>query len=87
MIIGARLSSDDLIGKILDSEAGPEYEYICLPAIAGEDDMLGRQPGEALWPERIPLSELNDRKNSMTTSSISLAISNGARIGNVWLNL
>jgi predicted phage terminase large subunit-like protein len=69
LIIGARLSSDDLIGKILGSEAGPEYEYICLPAIAGEDDILGRQPGEALWPSRIPLSELNDRKNSMTNSA------------------
>jgi predicted phage terminase large subunit-like protein len=69
LIIGARLSSDDLIGRILESEAGPEYEYISLPAIAGEDDVLGRQPGEALWPERIPLSELNDRKNSMTTSA------------------
>jgi phage terminase large subunit-like protein len=30
---------------------------------------LGRAPGEALWPERIPLSELHDRKNSMTTSA------------------
>jgi hypothetical protein len=69
LIIGARLSSDDLIGRILESDAGSEYTYISLPAVAGEDDVLGRQSGEALWPERIPLSELFDRKNSMTNSA------------------
>jgi hypothetical protein len=27
-------------------------------AIAEKDDILGRQPGEALWPERVPLARL-----------------------------
>jgi len=62
------LSSDDLIGRILDSEAGSEYEYLALPAIAEEQDPLLREPGEALWPERIGLDELNERKTSMTSS-------------------
>lgn len=34
------------------------YEIIRLPAIAEDGDPLGRQPGEALCPERYPLEEL-----------------------------
>ena len=57
--------------------------FACLLS-PGEDDVLGRQPGEALWPERIPLSELNDRKNSMTTSAFVSQFQMAARIGNLW---
>ncbi|HEY4385356.1 MAG TPA: phage terminase large subunit, partial [Ktedonobacteraceae bacterium] len=34
--------------------------YIELPALAYEDDLLGRQPGEVLWEERYPMSRLNE---------------------------
>ena len=71
LLIGARLSSDDLIGRILESDAGSEYEYVALSALAEENDPLGRSQGEALWPERIPVSELNQRKTSMTLSAFT----------------
>ena len=29
-----------------------------LPAIAGDDDPIGRAPGEALWPERFSVEDL-----------------------------
>jgi phage terminase large subunit-like protein len=50
-----------LVGKILsgqDDEDPEPWEVICLPAIAEENDLLGRKPGEALWPERFPVERL-----------------------------
>lgn len=53
-----RWHSDDPIGRLTDPE-NPYYnaklaakiKIINIPAIAEEDDPLGRQPGEALWPD------------------------------------
>jgi predicted phage terminase large subunit-like protein len=53
-----RWHSDDPIGRLTDPES-PYYnrklaekiKIINLPAIAEEDDPLGRQPGEPLWPD------------------------------------
>ena len=36
-----------------------------LPAIAMENDPLGRQPGEPLWPEQKPIEELEQIKREM----------------------
>lgn len=36
-----------------------------LPALAEENDPLGREPGEALWPVKIPAEELHDIKSTM----------------------
>lgn len=49
---------DDLSGRILENE--PEnWTLIDLPALAMSDtDPLGRQPGEALWPEQYDADEL-----------------------------
>lgn len=55
VVIGTRWHPEDLIGKLL---ALGEWPHICLPAIAEENDQLGRSPGEALWPERHPIEEL-----------------------------
>lgn len=52
IIIATRWHSDDLIGRILRDYPG-EWENICLPALAGENDILGRQPNEPLFPERF----------------------------------
>ena len=65
IMIGARLSPTDLCGRILESEDGPNWHVVNLPAIAGEDDVLGREPGEALWPERFGIAELEQRRVSM----------------------
>lgn len=53
VITMARRHEDDLVGRILESEDGPNWTVIRLPALAEEDDPLGRQPGEALCPARF----------------------------------
>lgn len=61
ILIMTRWHEDDLAGRIIaDSrETGEEWEILNLPAIAEENDPLGRQPGEALWPARFPREELD----------------------------
>lgn len=55
IVVGTRWHSDDLIGRL---EATGEWQVLNLPALADTDDPLGRKPGEALWPERFPVEEL-----------------------------
>jgi predicted phage terminase large subunit-like protein len=49
---------DDLPARILASEDGPNWSVLSLPAIAEEGDPIGRQPGEALCPDRFPIETL-----------------------------
>lgn len=63
IIIITRWHEDDIVGRIdnpeyLSPERAKEWIRFDLPAIAGEDDALGRKPGEALWPAWYPLEEL-----------------------------
>jgi len=55
-----RWHEDDLIGRLKAGKfAGYRWETIHLPAVCeDEGDILGRQIGDALWPERIPIEEL-----------------------------
>jgi predicted phage terminase large subunit-like protein len=58
VVLHQRWHEDDLIGKIVKlSESGefPKFRIVNFPAIAGENDVLGRKIGEPLWPERFPL--------------------------------
>lgn len=52
----------DLMGRLLELERDdPEadrWEQLVLPALAGENDPLGRLPGEALWAERYSAGAL-----------------------------
>ena len=63
--VGTRFAEDDLFGRLLDGPDASEWEVLRLPAIAEDDDPMGRAPGEALWPQRIALDELESRKRSM----------------------
>lgn len=69
VVVHTRWHEDDLIGRITDptnpcysEEEAAKWKIINLPAIAAENDPLGRQPGEALWPERFDLDFLNAAK-------------------------
>lgn len=55
ILIMTRWHEDDLAGRLLDAaQADGEAWKVCnLPALAEEDDPLGRGPGEALCPERF----------------------------------
>jgi predicted phage terminase large subunit-like protein len=72
VITMTRWHSDDIIGRITDPE-NPHYKaefskrwkIIRLPAIAEEDDPLGREEGEPLWPDgpdRFDLDFLEDQR-------------------------
>lgn len=50
-----RLHVDDLIARLV---ARGEVKYTNLPALALDDDPLGRKPGEPLWSERWSKAEL-----------------------------
>lgn len=67
VIIMQRLHEDDLVGFLTSPEYGGEFEHIVLPAIAEEGDPIGREPGEALWPERYPIETLDEFKRTMQT--------------------
>jgi predicted phage terminase large subunit-like protein len=53
VITMARRHEDDLVGRILASEDAENWTVVRLPALAEEEDPLGRQPGEALCPARF----------------------------------
>ncbi|MFB7082560.1 terminase large subunit domain-containing protein [Streptomyces sp. NPDC056308] len=53
-VIQTRWHEDDLSGRILAEAEANEWHVIELPAIADSpDDILGREIGEPLWPERF----------------------------------
>lgn len=54
----SRWHDDDLVGRILASDDGASWTVVRLPAIAEENDPLGREEGDALWPERYDEEEL-----------------------------
>jgi len=60
IIVMTRWHEDDLVGRLTDptnphfnEEEAAKWKIINLPAIAGDDDPLGRKKGEILWPERF----------------------------------
>ena len=60
ILVMTRWHEKDLAGELEKAmrDGGEEWEIIDLPALAKEGDVLGRSPGEALWPARYPMSEL-----------------------------
>lgn len=56
IVIMTRWHEDDLAGRLIKEEGrqedGGQWRVINLPALAEENDPLGRKPGEALCPER-----------------------------------
>ena len=50
VVIMTRWHPDDLGGRLLERQAGL-WRVVSLPAIAGENDALGRAPGEWLWSD------------------------------------
>jgi predicted phage terminase large subunit-like protein len=58
ILIMTRWHEDDLAGRILASEDGPNWEILSLPALAEPGDPLGRALGEALCPSRFTAEDL-----------------------------
>jgi predicted phage terminase large subunit-like protein len=67
VLIMTRWYEDDLGGKLIEEMeqgTGEKWEILELQGIAGEDDPLGRKPGEALSP-RYPINELEAIKQTL----------------------
>ncbi len=73
ILIQTRWHEDDLAGRILPNDYAGESGWITgqegenwfvvnLPALAEADDVLGRAPGEALWPEWFTREKLDSEK-------------------------
>lgn len=64
IIVMTRWHHDDLVGWLL-GENLDGWRYLSLPALAEVDDPLGREIGEALWPERYGKAVLEKRRLNM----------------------
>lgn len=64
ILMATRWHQDDPTGRMLklladDAKRSGPVEYLRLPALAEENDPLGRAPGAALWPERYSVADLH----------------------------
>jgi len=66
IVLATRWNEDDLIGYLTTERAADGWFHIVMPAIAEENDILGRLEGEALCPERYDIDALVRIKANMT---------------------
>jgi len=67
VIVQTRWTEDDLVGRLIDpmnphynAEEAKAWRKIDLPALAEDNDPLGRKPGDPLWPERFTKTYLEE---------------------------
>lgn len=67
ILIMTRWHEDDLAGRVLASaqQTGEEWRVLSFPAIAEEDDILGRSVGDPLWPDRYDLDALHQIRDTI----------------------
>lgn len=65
VVIMTRWHEDDLVGRLLADTEGDEWEVVRLPALAEENDILGRAEGDALWPSKYPAERLQRIRSVM----------------------
>jgi len=58
VILATRWVVNDLIGRLKEQDKERMWTVIRMPALAEEGDVLNRQVGEALWPQRYPRVKL-----------------------------
>jgi predicted phage terminase large subunit-like protein len=63
--VGTRFGEDDVFGRVQEEKNASAWQVVRLPALAEEGDPLGRPIGAALWPARMPVSELEQRREEM----------------------
>jgi predicted phage terminase large subunit-like protein len=70
VVVSTRWHADDLAGWLIaggddnDDGGASAWDVLNLPALAEDDDPLGRAPGEALWPERYDRAALDEIRRS-----------------------
>lgn len=89
VVVTTRWGKNDLCGRILKAaeSTGEEWRVVKFPAIAKEDDVLGRAPGEALCEWMKPLKTLEiTRKMSPRWFAINYQQEDGEGDG-VWFKV
>ena len=71
VLIQTRWHEDDLAGRILREETDEKWDVLCLKALADGDDPMGRDEGEALWPDWMPRDKLLTEKKIQTARNWS----------------
>jgi predicted phage terminase large subunit-like protein len=69
VLVGTRWGKGDLFDYLLDERGEDQWTVLNLPAVAEENDLLGRVPGEALWPEKYSVKHLAHKRYEMGTSA------------------
>lgn len=64
ILMMTRWHTYDLAGYLLESETDSWY-VLSLPAIAGDNDTIGRTSGAALWADAYPVEVLEKRREQM----------------------
>ena len=71
VLINTRWHEDDVVGRLTDphnasysEDEARKWRIIDLPALARDHDPLGRDEGEALWPQRFPVPYLEDLRTA-----------------------
>ncbi len=71
ILVQTRWHEDDLVGRLTDpanqyynEKEAAKWSLVDLPALAEDKDVLGRKPGEALWPERFDVAYLEAAKRT-----------------------
>lgn len=63
-VIMTRWHYDDIVGRIIKNTPD-KWKIVNLPAFAEDDDLLGRNIGEALWEDRFDKDTLTDIKEQI----------------------
>jgi predicted phage terminase large subunit-like protein len=88
-LIMTRWHADDLGGRLLqrmESGEGEQWKVCSLPALAEENDPMGREPGDALCPERFTAADYLRAKSVLGTYSFECLYQQrpGEREGNLF---
>jgi predicted phage terminase large subunit-like protein len=65
VLVMTRWHQDDLAGRILKSNDKASWHHLNLTALADENDVIGRKPGEPLWKERYSAADLDNIKSNV----------------------
>lgn len=71
IIMAQRYHTDDLIGRILSSKQAHLWSVLKLPALAESRDLLGREVGAALWPDRFDEAYITELADTMGAYAFS----------------
>jgi predicted phage terminase large subunit-like protein len=71
VVVMTRWHVDDLAGRLVDGDELDRWEVLELPALADEGDVLGRAPGEALWPQRFGVEALAEQRRVLGSQPFS----------------